>query len=172
MFEFFKTMENFENAINNPQVKIDNNPETCVSPEEPKYLDLRLETINNYETEFNGLINDYNETNNTDDSARLTKDLTIAELFNKIQNNNKRSDEELNKLENQISKLDKELDKNVNKIEEQKKIISRNKSVSELQNQRLGNSSEKSKDIQKWYIILIVLIVLFIAIQSFVLFKL
>ena len=41
MFEFFKTMENFENAINNPNVVIQNNPETCVSPEEPNYLDLR-----------------------------------------------------------------------------------------------------------------------------------
>jgi vacuolar-type H+-ATPase subunit I/STV1 len=172
MFEFFKTMENFENAINNPNVVIQNNPETCVSPEEPNYLDLRNKAKNQFEVFFNDLIQDYDEIANEDETKRLEIDNNIGELFNRVSNNNKKSEQELNKLETQIDRLDKELDKNVSKIEEQKSIISRNKSVSEMQNKRLENSSDKSKDIQKWYVILLSFIVLFIALQSFVLFKL
>lgn len=172
MFEFFKTMENFENAINNPEVPVGNTPETCVSPEEPNYLDLRSEAQNKFEMEFNELITNYDDVANEDESKRLEVDENITMLFNRVSNNNKKSEKELERLEKSIDKLDKELDQNVSKIEEQKSIISRNKSISEMQNQRLENSAEKSKDIQKWYIILLGLIILFIAIQSFVLFKL
>ena len=81
MFEFFKTMENFENAINNPQVSQGNTPETCVSPDEPKYLDLRTEAQNNIETQFNELITNYDEVANEDEGKRLEVDTDITELF-------------------------------------------------------------------------------------------
>lgn len=171
MFEFFKTMENFENSVN-PEVKTDNSPEACVSPDEPNYIELRSAALNNFDCQFNELIDNYDETLNNNDERRMRKDENIGILFNKIKNNNKRSDQELRKLENHIKRLDKELNNNVNKIEEQKKIISRNKNISDLQNQKLENSTEKSSDIKKWYVILLALIILFIGIQSFLLFKL
>ena len=109
---------------------------------------------------------------NNDPSKRLEVDNSVSELFNRISNNNKKSEEELDKLEKEVERLDKELEQNVDKIEEQKKIIARNKSVSDVQAQKLEDSVEKGRDVQQWYNILIVLIVVFIAIQCFVLFKL
>jgi len=170
MFEFFSTMENFANAVNNPDAS-SNNPQECISPEQPKYLENRKEALDQFEKKFNELMEDP-DYNDLDDIGKASIDDEINQLFNKINNNNKKSSQELQKIEKEIQNLDTELDRNVNKIEQQKKIINRNKLTSDVQSQKLDNSVEKSKDIQKWYIILLSIIVIFIGIQSFVLFKL
>ena len=163
MFDFFKTMENFENSVI---------AQECISPETPKYLDLRRDALSDFEQKFNELVSNYDEVANTDTTERLKIDNDVSELFNRISNNNKKSEEELTKLEKEVERLDKELEQNVEKIEEQKKIIARNKSISDVQAQKLEDSVEKGRDVQQWYNILIGLIVIFIAIQCFVLFKL
>ena len=73
MFEFFKTMENFENSVN-PEVKTDNSPEACVSPDEPNYIELRSAALNNFDCQFNELIDNYDETLNNNDERRMRKD--------------------------------------------------------------------------------------------------